>query len=240
MQCNAFLVYIFLVYIKNDPLRIYNSTMTEYILSTDPELLEAGVDESNRGGLIYNVVAACVVMPTEFPDDTYKQIKDSKRLSAKKRAELAEYIKTVAVCYGIGYATNEEIDATNILIATMKAMQRAINEAYRKHPFHSLKIDGPHFNGYVPPGVDVEPIPHQCIIKGDAKYLNIASASILAKNYHDVEFIKLIDEHPELEKYDLRKNQGYGTSRHLAAIKKYGITRWHRKTFGICKQYYDM
>lgn len=213
--------------------------MTEYILSTDSSELDAGVDESNRGGLIYDVVAACVVLPTSFPDEKYKEIKDSKKLSAKKRAELSAYIKEHAITYGIGSATNDEIDATNILVATMKAMNRAINEAYKKHPFHKLKIDGPHFNGYVPPGEDAEPLQHECVIKGDAKYLNIAAASILAKNHHDTMFLKLIDEHPELEKYDLRKNQGYGTARHLEAIRKYGITQFHRKTFGPCKNYTD-
>lgn len=195
----------------------------------------AGVDESNRGGLIYDVVAACVLLPASFPDNKYLQIKDSKKLSAKKRAELSEYIKEHAVTYGIGSATNQEIDATNILVATMKAMNRAINEAYKKHPFKKLQIDGPHFNGYVPPGEDAEPLEHECVIKGDAKHLNIAAASILAKHHHDTMFLKLIDEHPELEKYDLRKNQGYGTARHLEAIKKYGITPYHRKSFGPCK-----
>ena len=207
--------------------------MTDYILS---EELEGGVDESNRGGLIYDVVAACVVLPQTFPDDKYKQIKDSKKLSAKKRAELSEYIKEHAICYGIGSATNDEIDATNILVATMKAMNRAINEAYKKHPFTKLKIDGPHFNGYIPPGEDAEPLEHECVIKGDATYLNIAAASILAKHHHDTMFLKLIDENPELEKYDLRKNQGYGTAKHLEAIKKYGITRFHRKSFGPCSR----
>jgi len=207
---------------------------TEYIISPDINFLEAGVDESNRGGLIYDVVAACVVLPAVFPDDKYKQIKDSKKLSAKKRSELSEYIKAHAVTYGIGTASNEEIDATNILVATMKAMNRAINEAYKKHPFHKLQIDGPHFNGYVPPGEDADPLPFECVVKGDAKHLNIAAASILAKHHHDTMFLKLIDENPELEKYDLRKNQGYGTAKHLEALKKYGITRFHRKTFGPC------
>ena len=205
-----------------------------YIHETS-DILVAGVDESNRGGLIYDVVAACVVLPKTFPDDTYKKIKDSKKLSAKKRRELAEYIKKNAVTYGIGVATNEEIDATNILVATMKAMSRAITEAYKKHKFDELKIDGPHFKGYVPPGEDSEPMKHECVIKGDAIHMNIAAASILAKDYHDINFLQLIDDNPELEKYDLRNNQGYGTAKHIEAIKTYGITRFHRKTFGPCK-----
>jgi ribonuclease HII len=207
--------------------------MTDYIIS---EELEGGVDESNRGGLIYDVVAACVVLPQTFPDSKYTQIKDSKKLSPKKRAELSAYIKENAITYGIGSATNEEIDATNILVATMKAMNRAINEAYKKHAFTKLKIDGPHFNGFIPPGEDAEPLEHECVIKGDSKYLSIAAASIIAKHHHDTMFLKLIDDNPELEKYDLRQNQGYGTAKHLAAIQKYGITRFHRKSFGPCSR----
>lgn len=195
----------------------------------------AGVDESNRGGLIYDVVAACVVLPTVFEDEKYKEIKDSKKLSTKKRRELSEYIKRNAITYGIGTASPEEIDDTNILKATMRAMNRAINEAFKKHSFNKLLIDGTHFNGFVPPGVDSEPIEYECIVKGDNKFLNIAAASILAKDHHDTSFLQLISDHPELEKYDLKNNQGYGTPKHLEAIKKYGITRFHRKTFGPCQ-----
>jgi len=211
--------------------------MAEYIYFNDDNILIAGVDESNRGGLIYDVVAACVVFPNTFEDDIYKQIKDSKKLSAKKRRELAEYIKKTSVTFGIGTASHEEIDSSNILKATMKAMNRAITEAYKKHPFQKLLIDGTNFNGYIPPGLDTEPLEHECIVKGDSKYLNIAAASILAKDYHDTSFIELINNNPELEKYDLRNNQGYGTPKHLEAIKKYGITRFHRKTFAPCKNY---
>jgi ribonuclease HII len=211
--------------------------MTEYIFFNDSDILVAGVDESNRGGLIYDVVAACVVFPNTFEDDRYKQIKDSKKLSAKKRRELAEYIKQTAITYGIGTASREEIDSTNILKATMKAMYRAVNEAYKKHSFQKILIDGTHFNGYIPPGIDTEALPHECIVKGDSKYLNIAAASILAKDYHDTSFIELIDKNPELEKYDLRNNQGYGTPKHIAAIKQYGITPFHRRTFSPCNLY---
>ena len=197
----------------------------------------AGVDECARGNLIYDVFAACVVLPDEFPDDIYKQIKDSKKLSAKKRAMLSEYIKNNAISYGIGRASNKEIDDNNILIATMKAMNRAINEAYKKKQFTKLLIDGNHFNGYIPPGIDTEPIEHECIIKGDTKFLNISAASILAKHAHDTALSELVKEHPELEKYDLINNQGYGTLKHISAIKKYGITEFHRKTFSPCKDY---
>ena len=202
--------------------------MTSYIL---PQELEAGCDECARGTLIYDVVAACVVLPTKFPDDKYLQIKDSKKLSSKKREELSQYIKDISITYGIGTISAEEIDKINILQATMKAMHKAINEAYIKKPFNSLKIDGPKFNGYIPPGEDADIIPHECITKGDATYLSIAAASIVAKNYHDTELIKLINNNPELEKYGLKTNMGYATKIHREALKKYGSTEWHRKTF---------
>ncbi len=200
------------------------------------EEIEAGVDECGRGSLIFDVVAACVVLPNTFPDDKYMQIKDSKKLSPKKRAELSDYIKSVAITYGIGSATNEEIDNTNILVATMKAMHRAIDAAYKKHAFQRLKIDGPHFNGYIAPGEEGEIIEHECVVKGDATHLHIAAASILAKHHHDTVLQQLIIDHPDLEKYDLQHNQGYGTARHITAINKYGITSFHRKTFGPCKK----
>lgn len=202
--------------------------MTDYIL---PEELEGGCDECARGTLIYDIVAACVVLPKEFPDDKYLQIKDSKKLSAKKREELARYIKKIAITYGIGTVSAEEIDKINILQATMKAMNKAINEAYIKHPFNTLKIDGPKFNGYIPPGEDSDIIPYECINKGDSTYLSIAAASIIAKNYHDTELLKLIENNPELDKYGLRSNMGYATKAHREALKKYGASEWHRKTF---------
>jgi len=208
--------------------------MTSYIHFDNSKLI-GGVDESNRGGLIYNVVAACVVLPVEFPDDQYLQIKDSKKLSRKKRRMLAEYIKQYAITYGIGEATNEEIDDTNILAATMKAMNRAVDQAYKKHPFDELKIDGPYFKGYIPPGDDSDILPHECVIKGDATYMNIAAASILAKDYHDETLLMLVDKYPILEQYDLRNNQGYGTQKHISAINTFGITKYHRKTFSPCQ-----
>lgn len=214
-----------------------NIKVDDYIL---PEYLEGGIDESNRGGLIYDVVAACVVLPNNLEtldDDTYKKIKDSKKLNFKKRSELAEYIKNISITYGIGISKPQEIDELNILNATMKAMHRACNDAYKKHPFNSLKIDGPHFKPYSPPGIDMDVLNHECVIKGDSKYISIAAASIIAKDYHDKNLIKLVDENPELEKYKLRKNQGYGTLEHREAIKKYGITEWHRKSFASVKEY---
>lgn len=192
-----------------------------------------GVDEVGRGTLFGNVVSAAVILPLEFPDDIYKQIKDSKKLSFKKREMLSEYIKKYAITYGIGIASPEEIDNINILHATMRAMNRALNEAYKKKEFNKIIIDGNYFKGYSPPGYDKDIIEHECIIQGDTKFLNIAAASIIAKNYHDNEILELLKENPELNKYGLKTNMGYATKVHRNAIKEFGLTELHRKSFNI-------
>lgn len=207
---------------------------SEYIHSETNKYV-AGVDEVARGTFVGPVIAACVVLPHAFPDDTYKEIKDSKKLSKKKREFLAEYIRNNAITYGIGSASVEEIDAINILNATMKAMHRAVDEAYKKHPFEKLLIDGQYFKGYTPPGLDSEILEYECIPKGDMHYLSIAAASIIAKDYHTALIYKMTEENPELNLYDIQKNKGYGTAKHIAAINQHGITNFHRRTFGICK-----
>ena len=207
---------------------------TEYILP-DKNKLVAGVDEVARGTFIGPVISACVVLPAEFPDENYKQIKDSKKLSEKKREFLANYIKENCITYGIGEATSKEIDDINILNATLKAMNLAADIAYKKKSFNKIYIDGPYFKPYIPPGVNSEIIPYECINKGDSIYTCIAAASILAKEQHTENIIKLVENNKELEKYDLLNNQGYGTSKHLNAIKLYGITKWHRKSYKCCK-----
>jgi ribonuclease HII len=199
---------------------------------------EAGIDESNRGGLLGNVVAACVVLKVPETDEQlniYKEIKDSKKLSKKKRKELAIYIKENALTYGIGTASNEEIDDINILNATMKAMLRATDIAYKKYKFNKIYVDGPYYNTYIPPGENSDFIPHECINKGDSIYTSIAAASILAKEQHNENIHNLVSENNELVKYDLLNNHGYGTKKHLEAIQMYGITKWHRKSYKTCK-----
>ena len=160
-------------------------------------------------------------------------------MTEKKRTELAHFIKNNAITYGIGSASVEEIDSINILNATMRAMHRAIDEAYKKHPFEKLLIDGTHFKGYTPPagpqGIETEILEYECIPKGDAHYLSIAAASIIAKDYHTNLINDMVNKHQELNLYDIKKNKGYGTPKHLEAINKYGITDFHRRTFGICK-----
>jgi len=210
---------------------------SDYIIFTEKtkDKIIAGVDEVARGTFIGPVVAACVVLPKSFPDETYKQIKDSKKLSEKKREFLASYIKDTCITYGVGEVSNEEIDKINILNATMKAMNRAINEAYKKHSFDYLLIDGPNFKGYVPPGEDEDMIEYECVLQGDSKYLSIAAASIIAKDYHTKLINKLVEDNPKLMLYDIKKNKGYGTKYHLNALKIHGLSEFHRKTFGICK-----
>jgi len=210
---------------------------SDYIIFTEKtkDKIIAGVDEVARGTFIGPVVAACVVLPKSFPDETYKQIKDSKKLSEKKREFLASYIKDTCITYGVGEVSNEEIDKINILNATMKAMNRAINEAYKKHSFDYLLIDGPNFKGYVPPGEDEDMIEYECVLQGDSKYLSIAAASIIAKDYHTKLINKLVEDNPKLMLYDIKKNKGYGTKNHINALKIHGLSEFHRKTFGICK-----
>ena len=210
---------------------------TKYIFPSC-DILEAGIDESNRGGLIGDVVSACVVLKypkTDYEIDIYNQIKDSKKLTKKKREFLSEYIKENAITYGIASASLDEIESINILKATLKAMNRATDIAFKKNKFDKILIDGPYFNGYIPPGEDSDIIPHICINKGDSLYTCIAAASILAKEQHTQNIINLVEKNEELKKYDILNNQGYGTKKHLNAIKEYGITKWHRKNYKCCQ-----
>lgn len=192
-----------------------------------------GVDEVGRGTLFGNVVAAAVIMPDNLDDELFKQIKDSKKLSFKKREILADYIKKNCITYGIGISTPKEIDEINILQASVRAMHRALFEAYKKNKFNNIIVDGIYFKPIISPTED-EIISYECIPQGDQKYINIAAASIIAKNYHDNEIIKIVNENPDLNKYDLLKNMGYATLNHRNAIKKYGIHELHRKSFSTC------
>ena len=180
--------------------------------------IEAGCDEAGRGCLAGPVVASAVIFPNNFKNNW---INDSKKLSEKKRNELIPIIKREAVCYSIGVVSVKEIDKWNILRSSFIAMHRAINKLSVKP--ESLIIDG---NRFVP----YPNIKHTCIIKGDSKYLSIAAASILAKNYRDKLMINL---HKEYSNYKWDTNKGYPTNEHRLNIKKYGITKHHRKSFQL-------
>lgn len=200
--------------------------------STD-DGLEVGIDEAGRGCLSGRVYVGAVILPEEYNDDTYLQITDSKKLSRKKRAELRKYIENVAIDYSVSYSDLDEIYEKNILHATISAMHRSIDNL--KMVPDNIIVDGNYFKAYM--DKDGMYVTHQTFKSGDQKYRNIAAASILAKEYHDEYVLDLLDKDPSLEKYGWRNNMCYGTKQHLDAIKEYGISKYHRKTFGICKNY---
>lgn len=183
-----------------------------------------GVDEAGRGSLAFDVVAAAVIMPASN-DPMMHKIKDSKKMTKKAREIVAEYIKQNAITYGIGTASPAEIDDMNILQATYLAMHRALDMAYAKHSFEQIHVDGNRFKPY-------KCIPHECIVSGDNQILNIAAASILAKTHHDNSIHDILKNDPNMEDHwNFASNVGYGTKKHMDAIKQFGISEYHRKTF---------
>ncbi|MFA6807331.1 MAG: ribonuclease HII [Bacteroidales bacterium] len=183
-----------------------------------PKTIECGIDEAGRGCLSGAVVAAAVILPENF---TNELLNDSKQLSEKKRKELRIIIEKEALAYGVSFVSNEKIDEINILNASFLAMSQAI-ENLKTIP-ELLLIDGNRFRTTLT-------IPYKCIIKGDAKYQSIAAASILAKTYRDEYMENLAKEYPD---YNWQKNKGYPTKAHRQAIKEYGTTPHHRKTFNL-------
>ena len=203
------------------------------LFSTEDEI-EVGIDEVGRGCLSGPVYAAAVILPKKFEDDIYLEIKDSKKLSKKKRAMLAEYIKKNALDYGIGIVKPAEIDDINILQASFKAMHNALDNLTKVAPEHIL-VDGNLFKPYYCKKSD-EFLTHECVIEGDNKYFSIAAASILAKEARDQYMIDLHNKYEHLQKYGWDKNKGYATKQHRTAILEFGVTKYHRHTFGICKR----
>ena len=196
--------------------------------------IEAGIDEVARGCLAGPVYAAAVIWPKELDDSIeHPVLRDSKKLSKKKREELKEYIEATAIDFSVAFETNNTIDSLNILKATHSAMHKAINGLNVKPDF--LLVDGNRFEPYFDEDGDV--IEHECFVKGDDKFQSISAASILAKVYHDEYIENLVEKEPELKVYGWEKNMCYGTKTHLDAIKQHGISKYHRKTFGICREY---
>ena len=184
----------------------------------DKTLIEAGCDEAGRGCLAGPVYAAAVILPKNYKN---KWLDDSKKLSDKDRYELRPEIEEKSITWAIGVVDNIEIDEINILKASFLAMHRAIDQLNQKPEL--LLIDGNRFTPY-------KKINHQCIIKGDAKFLSIAAASILAKTYRD-DFMKdAAIKHPH---YSWEKNMGYPTKKHREAIRQFGTTNLHRLTFQL-------
>ena len=182
--------------------------------------MEAGCDEAGRGCLAGPVVAAAVILPNKYQN---KQLNDSKKLSEKLRIKLRCEINDKALAVGIGIVSEKKIDEINILQASLLAMHYAIKNLKIKP--HYLVVDGNKFNPY-------PTIEHTCIVKGDSKFLNIAAASIIAKTTRDDLMNELSKEFPN---YGWKQNKGYPTKKHRLAISKYGVTKYHRKSFSLTK-----
>jgi ribonuclease HII len=187
-------------------------------------LIEAGCDEAGRGCLAGPVYAAAVILPKDYKN---KILNDSKQVSEKKREILRIEIEKEAISFGVGIVDNIEIDEINILNASFLAMHRAVDQL--KTLPELLLIDGNRFNPF--PNIS-----HQCIIKGDAKFLSIAAASILAKTYRDEFMFSAHIKHPE---YSWNKNKGYPTKAHRQAIAKIGTTDIHRMSFQLLPKQAD-
>lgn len=180
--------------------------------------IEAGCDEAGRGCLAGSVYAAAVILPENYQNDL---LNDSKQLTEKKRYQLREIIQRDAVAWAVGIVTPEEIDKINILNASILAMHRALDQLQVRP--EAIIVDGNRFKKYME-------LPYTTIVKGDGKYLSIAAASILAKTYRDDYMNLLAKEYPQ---YDWLSNKGYPTKKHREAIRQYGITPYHRKSYNL-------
>jgi len=209
------------------------------ICYNNDDCIEIGVDEVGRGPMFGRVYTAAVVLPKDNSFD-HSKMKDSKKFHSKKKIkEVSDYIKTNAIHWSIKWEDEKVIDEINIRNATHSAMHKAIKEIYKVGKDTLLLIDGNDFKPFVIFNkTHLEQVPHITIEGGDNKYSSIAAASILAKVARDEYIQELCKKYLNLiEKYDLEKNKGYGTKKHMDGIRNYGITEWHRKTFGICKNY---
>ena len=180
--------------------------------------IEVGCDEAGRGCLAGSVYAAAVILPDGYQNEL---LNDSKQLTEKRRYQLREIIERDAVAWAVGIVTPEEIDKINILNASILAMHRALDQL-KVRP-EAILVDDNRFKNY-------QDRPHTTIVKGDGKYLAIAAASILAKTYRDDYMNRLAEEYPQ---YDWLSNKGYPTKKHREAIKQYGITPYHRKSYNL-------
>ena len=180
--------------------------------------IEAGCDEAGRGCLAGSVYAAAVILPENYQNEL---LNDSKQLTEKRRYQLREIIQRDAVAWAVGIVTPEEIDKINILNASILAMHRALDQL-KVRP-EAVIVDGNRFKKY-------QDLPHTTIVKGDGKYLSIAAANILAKTYRDDYMNQLAEEYPQ---YDWLSNKGYPTKKHRDAIRQYGITPYHRKSYNL-------
>ncbi|WP_299623376.1 ribonuclease HII [uncultured Tenacibaculum sp.] len=180
--------------------------------------LEAGTDEAGRGCLSGPVVAAAVILPEDFH---HEFLNDSKQISEKKRNILRPFIEEHATAFAVSFIDNEEVDKLNVLQSSITGMHRSL-DGLKVTPEYVI-VDGNKFKPY-------NDIPYETIVKGDAKFMSIAAASVLAKTYRD-DFMEKI--HKEYPQYNWKKNKGYPTKEHRAAIREFGATKYHRKSFRL-------
>lgn len=247
------------VILTKKPRAAANSLSTAYIVpegTCATHTYEVGVDEAGRGPLFGRVYTAAVILPPPGSSFDFSLLKDSKKFhSEKKIREASNYIKEHAVGWAISYEEADVIDTMNIRRATLQCMRNSIKRAIEGHIGHLenrnqtkpstsdylLLVDG---NDFIPllnydtDTSELETYPHVCVEGGDNTYACIAAASILAKVARDDYIEKLCDQHPVLdEMYSLRGNKGYGAKKHLDGIREHGITQWHRRSYGICKEF---
>ena len=231
--------------------RIVQPPLKKY-LDEDISIIECGIDEAGRGPMFGRVYAGLVVLPKDDSFD-HLQMKDSKKFHSKNKKiieQVAEYIKENAIAWAVEYEDEQTIDEINILQATQSAMHKCIKTVLTKIPDLQqnlqlenilLLVDGNYFKPYTvlnKTKTKMETIRYQMIEGGDNKYTSIAAASILAKVARDTYINDLCALNPELiEHYGIDSNKGYGSKKHMDGIKQHGITKWHRKTFGICKEF---
>jgi len=199
-------------------------------LKLHTDLTECGTDEAGRGCLAGPVTAAAVILPDHFINKT---LNDSKKLTEIQRKKLRPLIEKEAIAFGITHVMMDEIDKINILNASILGMQRSIDQimlSRKRITLQHILVDGNKFKPY-------KDIPHSCIIKGDGKYLSIAAASVLAKTARDAYMEKI---HEEFPMYNWAKNKGYPTLEHREAIRKHGITKYHRKSFRLLPEQYAL
>ena len=199
------------------------------------EKIEVGIDEAGRGCLAGPVFTGAVILPKDFEnedEDLICQIRDSKKISRKKRAILKNFIESIAIDFSVTYKDNNYIDKHNILKSTHDCMHQSIKNLNIVPEL--ILVDGNSFKSYYN---EEELIENICIIGGDDKYLPIACASILAKEYHDDYIKNILENDKSLEIYGWESNMCYGTQKHIDGIKSNGLSKYHRKSFGICKDY---
>ena len=200
----------------------------------EKDKIEVGIDEAGRGCLFGPVSVASVIWSQTEPDNSII-IRDSKKMTDRQKNIAYDYIMKNAVAVSHKFIHHDEIDRTNILKSTIRGMHLCLDDIVNDHKVDTILVDGNQFDFYC--DCNDNYINHVCVVEGDNKYRSIACASVIAKVNRDNYIKKLCEENPELKEYDLHNNKGYGTARHLAAIKEKGITEWHRKTYGICKNY---